>query len=62
MTEPISVRDGYLELAERPGLGTALREEVLRRPDVHFEVTTPRDVADPEITSGPQMETEQDKQ
>jgi L-alanine-DL-glutamate epimerase-like enolase superfamily enzyme len=47
MTEPITVRDGHLELAERPGLGTALREEVLSRPDAHIEVTTPRDVVEP---------------
>jgi L-alanine-DL-glutamate epimerase-like enolase superfamily enzyme len=40
MTEPIAVQDGYLTLGERPGLGTALREEVLGRPDVHVEVST----------------------
>jgi L-alanine-DL-glutamate epimerase-like enolase superfamily enzyme len=49
MTEPITIRDGHLELSDRPGLGTALREEVLSRPDVHVEVTTPRDVVDPGI-------------
>jgi len=26
-------------LPERPGLGSALRPEVLRRPDVHVEVS-----------------------
>jgi L-alanine-DL-glutamate epimerase-like enolase superfamily enzyme len=46
MTEPIIIRDGQLELAERPGLGTALREEVLERPDAHIEVTTLEDVRD----------------
>lgn len=40
MTEPIPIRDGYFELEERPGLGTALREEVFRRPDAHTEVST----------------------
>ncbi len=44
MTEQIAIRDGHLELAGRPGLGTALRDEVLRRPDAHLEVTTARDV------------------
>jgi hypothetical protein len=29
-----------LRLEERPGLGTALREDVLRRSDVHIETTT----------------------
>ena len=37
MTEPILIRDGKITLAGKPGLGTALREEVLRRPDVHIE-------------------------
>ena len=46
MTEPIRIRDGYLALDERPGLGTALREEVLRRPDVHVEVTTAANLVD----------------
>ena len=31
------IRDGKITLAGKPGLGTALREEVLRRPDVHIE-------------------------
>lgn len=44
MTEAITIRDGHLELTGQPGLGTALREEVLRRPDAHIEVTTPTDV------------------
>ncbi|HEY8287084.1 MAG TPA: mandelate racemase/muconate lactonizing enzyme family protein [Chloroflexota bacterium] len=46
MTEPITVRDGHLELAERPGLGTALRDEVLRRPDAHIELSPPREVGE----------------
>jgi L-alanine-DL-glutamate epimerase-like enolase superfamily enzyme len=40
MTNPIPIDDGILRLEERPGLGTALREDVLRRPDVHIETTT----------------------
>ena len=39
MTERIPISDGMLTLPERPGLGTALREEVLQRPDVHLEVS-----------------------
>lgn len=58
MTEPITIRDGYLELGERPGLGTALREEVLRRPDAHVEVTTPGDVAELVTAAGQHVEPE----
>ena len=39
MTERIPIAAGMLSLPERPGLGTALREEVLRRTDVHVEVS-----------------------
>jgi L-alanine-DL-glutamate epimerase-like enolase superfamily enzyme len=46
VTEPIQIRDGYLELDERPGLGTALRAEVLVRPDAHVEVTTAQTLRD----------------
>jgi galactonate dehydratase len=46
LTEPIVVRDGHLELSDRPGLGTAIRDEVLERPDVHIESTTRADVPD----------------
>jgi len=46
MTEQIPIADGYLELAERPGLGTALRDDVISRPDVHMETTTPADVVE----------------
>jgi L-alanine-DL-glutamate epimerase-like enolase superfamily enzyme len=46
LTEPIRIRDGYLELDERPGLGIALREEVLSRPDAHVEVTSPANLID----------------
>jgi L-alanine-DL-glutamate epimerase-like enolase superfamily enzyme len=37
MTETIPIRDGMITLPEKPGLGTALREEVLNRPDAHVE-------------------------
>jgi L-alanine-DL-glutamate epimerase-like enolase superfamily enzyme len=40
MTEPIAVQDGHLTLSGQPGLGTALREEVLGRPDAHVEIST----------------------
>ncbi len=39
MTERIPINDGMLSLTEKPGLGTALREEVLKRKDVHIEVS-----------------------
>jgi L-alanine-DL-glutamate epimerase-like enolase superfamily enzyme len=39
MTERIPISDGMLSLAERPGLGTKLRPEVLSRPDVHIEIS-----------------------
>jgi len=37
MTEPLPIRDGMITLAGKPGLGTALRDEVLTRPDAHLE-------------------------
>ncbi len=46
MTEPIQITDGYLTLGDRPGLGTALREEVLSRPDAHVEITSPQNRVD----------------
>lgn len=39
MTERIPISDGLLSLPQKPGLGTALRPEVLNRPDVHIEVS-----------------------
>ncbi|OGO31278.1 MAG: hypothetical protein A2Z16_13750 [Chloroflexi bacterium RBG_16_54_18] len=39
VTEPIPIGDGMLSLPEKPGLGTALRPEILTRPDVHIEVS-----------------------
>lgn len=49
MTESIDacIRDGMLSLPDRPGLGTALREEVLARPDVHVEVSDEKRLFDP---------------
>ena len=41
MTERLVIRDGQIEFPERPGLGTALRPEVLSRHDVHVEVSDP---------------------
>lgn len=37
MTQPIPIRDGMISLLGQPGLGVALREEVLQRPDAHME-------------------------
>ena len=39
VTEAIPISDGMLTLPENPGLGTALRPEILTRPDVHIEVS-----------------------
>ena len=39
MTEQLVIRDGHIEFPDRPGLGTALRPEVLERSDVHIEVS-----------------------
>lgn len=47
MTDQIPIGDGYPRLAERPGLGTALRDEVMSRPDAHVETTTRADVVEP---------------
>ncbi len=37
MTQPLAIREGMITLSDRPGLGTALRDEVLNRPDAHME-------------------------
>ena len=37
MTDTIPIREGMISLPERPGLGAALRPEVLNRPDAHME-------------------------
>jgi galactonate dehydratase len=47
MTERIPISEGMLTLESKPGLGTALREEVLRRPDVHVEVSDEKRHYDP---------------
>jgi len=39
VTERIPINDGMLSLPEKPGLGVALREEVLKWPDARIEVT-----------------------
>lgn len=39
MTEKIPIREGYLTLNAKPGLGTALRPEVLERADAHIKVS-----------------------
>ncbi|HEX9028059.1 MAG TPA: mandelate racemase/muconate lactonizing enzyme family protein [Anaerolineales bacterium] len=39
VTQPIPISEGRLSLPERPGLGTSLREEVLKRRDVHVEIS-----------------------
>ncbi len=53
LTEAITVREGQLDLAGRPGLGAALRDEVLRRPDAHIEVTAETDVRELPIEPDP---------
>jgi len=42
VTEAIPISDGMLSLPDAPGLGTKLRDEVLRRPDVHVESSDER--------------------
>lgn len=39
MTEELVIRDGHLEFPTRPGLGAALRAEILQRSDAHVEVS-----------------------
>ena len=41
-TENISIRDGYAEFPIRPGLGTSIREEFMKRPDVTIRRSTIR--------------------
>ena len=47
MTERIPIEEGMLWLPEKPGLGTALRQEVLSRSDVHVEVSDHQSRHDP---------------
>ncbi len=44
VTEPLAVRAGHLLLNGKPGLGTALREDLTSRPGAHVEVTTEEQV------------------
>ena len=39
-TDPIVVKDGRMLPPERPGIGAALRPEVLQRPDATVRTTT----------------------
>ncbi len=39
LTDRIQISEGMLTLPDKPGLGTALRDEVLQRPDVHIELS-----------------------
>jgi L-alanine-DL-glutamate epimerase-like enolase superfamily enzyme len=54
LSERIVVQDGMLDLPERPGLGAALREEVLLRPDAHVERSTADDLWETPAASGAQ--------
>lgn len=47
MTEPLPVKDGMCVLGDKPGLGSALRPEVLNRPDAHVEVSDEKQKYDP---------------
>jgi L-alanine-DL-glutamate epimerase-like enolase superfamily enzyme len=47
MTEPLPISDGMISLSDKPGLGTALREEVLNRPDAHLEFSDEQHRFDP---------------
>ena len=46
MTERLVIREGHLEFPDRPGLGTALRPEVMARGDAHVEVSDPSSLKD----------------
>jgi len=37
ITQPVVVQNGYMELPQGPGLGVALQESFLRRPEVVVE-------------------------
>ena len=39
ITTPIDIREGHLTLDSRPGLGTTLREDLLKRPNVRVGVS-----------------------
>ncbi|MBV9307091.1 MAG: mandelate racemase/muconate lactonizing enzyme family protein [Acidobacteriaceae bacterium] len=44
VTDQIEIREGWLALPDKPGLGTSLREEFLQQPGVHVEVTTEKEL------------------
>ncbi len=44
VTQPIRIEAGYLTLDDRPGLGIALRPELVQRPDACVRVTTEQDL------------------
>jgi galactonate dehydratase len=47
MTDAVPIADGMLSLPGKPGLGVALREEILSRSDVHREVSDEQHKFDP---------------
>jgi galactonate dehydratase len=42
--DPLSIQDGYLTLNGKPGLGTALRDDITNRPGVHVQISTEKDL------------------
>ena len=40
LKDPLIIKEGYLQLNGKPGLGTALRDDLYSRPGIHIEVTT----------------------
>ncbi len=44
VTDRLTVKEGQLSLNGKPGLGTALREDIASRPGAHVEVTTEKQV------------------
>ncbi len=44
VTDTIPIREGYLYLDEKPGLGTRLRDDLLTRPNVQIVTTTEADL------------------
>ncbi|MEZ4864719.1 MAG: mandelate racemase/muconate lactonizing enzyme family protein [Caldilineaceae bacterium] len=44
VTRPLQVAEGQLTLDETPGLGVALRPELIQRPDARIRVTTEQDL------------------
>jgi L-alanine-DL-glutamate epimerase-like enolase superfamily enzyme len=44
VTDALTIEHGQLRLNNKPGLGTALREDITSRPGAHVEVTTEKDL------------------